>query len=361
MADNLRAAVVGLRMGRNHAHALASIADVDLVAVCDIDAEAAETVADTAAEAASGPRPKVFTDYKTMLTDSRPDIVGIATPNRFHYPMSIEAVEAGAKAIYCEKPIAVDLGEAREMVSECERHGAFLAVNHQRRLGPDFAWMRDQIKNGAIGDVYLVRGTCAGDMLSDGTHLIDSILAITGDTDWTWVFAGLHRDDSGGDAESGGGFHVSGGWRFGHPVETGMFTVFELENGLRCELLTGDLRFPGRPYHDIEVIGTKGAFWRSGDKAEENLFQRGAGGAWEPVTSVTRVASPDKIVDGYQRLVRLLREDRPISEHPLGAPFAMRGFELLMGAYESARTGTVIKPPVQQERYPLAVSLGLTE
>jgi predicted dehydrogenase len=340
---------------------MAGLDTVDLVAVCDIDAEAAEAVADSSAEAASGSRPAVYTDYETMLAECKPDVVGIATPNRFHYPMTIQAADAGVKGVYCEKPIAVDLGEAREMVAECERRGVLLAVNHQRRLGPDFAWMRDQLSGGAIGEVYLVRGTCAGDMLSDGTHLIDSILAITGDINWTWVFAGLHRDETGGDEEIGGGFHAKGGWRFGHPVETGMFTVFELDSGLRCELLTGDLRFPKRPYHDIEVIGTEGALWRSGDKAEENLFERGAGGAWEPVKSVSRVASPDKITEGYRRLVDLIASGDTIDRHPLGYPFTMRGFELLMGAYESARTGTVISPPVTQQRYPLAVSLGLAE
>jgi hypothetical protein len=43
----------------------------------------------------------------------------------------------------------------------------------------------------------------------------------------------------------------------------------------------------------------------------------------------------------------------------MGAPYTMRGFELLMGSYESARTRTVVTRPVAQEKYPLAVELGL--
>jgi predicted dehydrogenase len=194
-------------------------------------------------------------------------------------------------------------------------------------------------------------------MLSDGTHLIDSALFLAGDPEWAWVFAAYHRDDSGGNADSGGGYHASGGWRFGHPIETGMMTVVHLENGPRIELLTGDLRLPGRPYHDIEVIGSEGSLWRSGDQAEPNVFRRNGAGAWAPVTSIP-TAHRQTIPESYRRLVRLLRDDRPDSEHPLGTPYAMRGFELLMGAYESGRTGTVIRRPVTQGRYPLAVALG---
>ena len=195
-------------------------------------------------------------------------------------------------------------------------------------------------------------------MLSDGTHLIDSTLFLTGDIDWSWVFASHHREDTGGDASTGGGYHVAGGWRFGHPVENGMFTLVELSNGVKVEMLTGDLRDPKRPYHDVEVIGSAGSLWRTGDRAGENLFQRDPGGAWVPVTSVDAAIATDMIAESYRRLVLSIRDGVCDSEHPLGADFSMRGFELLMGAYESARTGSVIRPPVVQDRYPLAVALG---
>ncbi|TVQ23811.1 MAG: gfo/Idh/MocA family oxidoreductase [Spirochaetaceae bacterium] len=369
---SIRAGVVGLRMGKNHALALARLADVELVALCDIDRATADALADEIGRTA-GRRPDVYTDYDRMLDDAKPDLVTIATPNRFHAAMTIAAAHSGAKAICCEKPIAVDLTEAREMVAVCAERGVRLVVNHQRRLGRDFVWMRDAIASGAIGDVYLIRGTCAGDMLSDGTHLIDSALFVAGDVDWKWTFAAHHRDDyesaataaaaaAGSDAKSGGGFDKLGGWRFGHPVEDGMFAVVELENGVRVELLTGDLRVPGRPYHDIEVIGTRGSIWRAGDKEEQNLFIRSADGSWKPpARGADADAEPtaDKIAASYALLARLLAEDRPDSDHPLGTPFAMRGFELLIGVYESARIGEIVRRPVVQERYPLAVELGL--
>lgn len=358
----MKAAVVGLRMGAYHAKCLASLPDVHLVAVCDLDGALADKVsAQCGASAGAGEPPVPYTDYAAMLREARADIVGIATPNRLHCEMTLAALEAGARAIYCEKPIAVDLGEARRMVDACRAAGVPLIFNHQRRTGPDFAWMREQIEAGTVGEVYLIRGTCAGDMLSDGTHLVDSVLYLTGDAEWDWVFAAHHRtpggDETGGtDRANGGGYDKVSGWRFGHPVEDGMMAVVEMESGLRVELLTGDLSQPGRPYHDIEVIGTEGSLWRSGDRGEHNLFRRTAGG-WESVAGVP--SRRDLVREAYARTVELVNEGKPDSEHPMGSPYAMRGFELLMGAYESARTRTIVRRPVAQENYPLAVELGL--
>jgi hypothetical protein len=58
-------------------------------------------------------------------------------------------------------------------------------------------------------------------------------------------------------------------------------------------------------------------------------------------------------------MIGLVRNGKSDTDHPMGAPYAMRGFELLMGAYESARIRNIVRRPVTQEKYPLAVELGL--
>jgi predicted dehydrogenase len=155
----------------------------------------------------------------------------------------------------------------------------------------------------------------------------------------------------------GHGFDVEQGWRFGHPVEEGAFAVIELVNGVRIELLTGDVRHPRRPYHDIEVHGARGRIRRAGDKIGDNLFRAGADGAWQAVRLPEIGAEP--IASSYRRLLGLLQDDHSDAEHPLGAANALRGFELLMGVYESGRTRELIRPPVAQLDYPLAVELSL--
>jgi predicted dehydrogenase len=353
MGAQLTGAVVGLHMGRAHLRAMLDHPDIELVALCDLDPQA--RAAAQAEAVAAGCQPGAFADYAAMLIAARPDIVAVATPNRIHAAMTIQAVEAGVRAVCCEKPMALDLGQARRMVAVCRDAGVPLVVNHQRRLGSDFTWLREQIADGAVGEVELIRGSCAGDMLSDGTHLIDSALFLAGDPEWSWVFGGWHRDECDGDAERGGGFHAVGGWRFGHAVETGMVTVCQLSAGPRVELFTGDMRLFDRPYHDIEVIGSHGTLRRAGDEPAQNLFRRAAGGEWEAVSAPAGGGVSRAIPESYHRLVALLRDGRPDTDHPLGASNALRGFELLMGALEAGRTASVVRPPVSQERYPLAM------
>ncbi|MBI5835325.1 MAG: Gfo/Idh/MocA family oxidoreductase [Armatimonadetes bacterium] len=354
MGGRLRGAVVGLRMGRAHLRAMLGHPEVEVSAVCDLNPEARDKALEEAR--AAGAEPRGFDDWPAMLAEAQPELLAIATPNRLHAAMTCQAVAAGVRAICCEKPMALDLAEARAMVRACREAGVPLVINHQRRVGTDLVWLREQIAAGALGEVSLIRATCAGDMLSDGTHLIDSALFLAGDPEWEWVFAGWHRDQDGGDEVVGGGFDKVGGWRFGHPVEDGLFAVCQLAGGPRVELLTGDLRVPGRPYHDLEIMGSRGSLWRAGDSLGTNLFCRGADGGWEPVPDRPGPDVRPAIPESYRRLVELTLAGGDDREHPMGAANALRGFELLIGALESGRTGAVVRPPVSQECYPLAVA-----
>lgn len=359
MSDVMRGAIVGLGMGRNHIAAMEMTEGLEVAAICDVDDSLlSETAATVGGDVAT------YRDFDTMLANESIDFLTVASPNRFHAPMTRAALTAGISTICCEKPFAVDLGEARELYRLVQERNARLVVNHQRRMGSEYRWMRDQIAAGAIGEPYLIRGTCAGDMASDGTHLIDSILFLVDDPSWSWTFASGFRadyptmDSAGLRRDTGSGFDKVEGWRFGHPVEDGMFAVVELESRTRVELLTGDLRSPGRPYHDVEVIGTEGALWRSGDQPGPNLYRRSAD-RWELVENVPNEPATDRIAMSYKRLREIAQEGAPVDDHPLGIGHAMLGFELLMGIYESARIGAMIRPPVSQDRFPLAIELGL--
>ena len=149
-------------MGALHARAMASLEEYELVAVCDIRKEVAEAIADELGC-------EVYTDYDAMLAEVRPDVVAIATPTYLHAEMAFKAIEAGVRGIYCEKPMATNLADARKMVELCRERGIALAVNHQRRLSAVHYKMRRLLEEGAIGEVYLIRGSCGGDVMSDGT------------------------------------------------------------------------------------------------------------------------------------------------------------------------------------------------
>ena len=66
--------------------------------------------------------PKVYTDHADVIADDTIDAVTIVTPNVFHHPIAIEALQAG-KHVFCEKPLAMNVSEAREMYDIAEASG----------------------------------------------------------------------------------------------------------------------------------------------------------------------------------------------------------------------------------------------
>lgn len=361
----LRAAVIGCRMGARHAQVLARLAAYELVAVCDLNVEAARQ----AAAAANGVQ--VYTDYAAMLAEVRPDVVAIATPNNLHAAQTLQAVQAGARGICCEKPLAVNLADGRRMVEACREAGVPLIVNHQRRLGADLAEARRLIAAGVLGELVVLRGSCAGDMLSDGTHLLDSLLWLAGDEPVEWVLGQVHREPGAADGDASG----ASGFRYGHPVESGALAVVRLRSGLRLELATGDLRPASRLYQDYEVVGSRGALWRAGDDVGRNLFlhdaqgggwvtgrdgwaQRpvpalaGEGGEWRPVSLARRPV--EAMSAAYALLAATIAVGTP---HPMAGDYALRGLEVLLAIYESARLHRRVRLPLAQDRFPLELML----
>jgi predicted dehydrogenase len=351
-------------MGRGHALALAQLGAYDLVALCDLHEVTAREAAERVT-AAGAPTPRIVTDYAALLAEAAPELVVVATPTALHCAHTCQAIEAGARAVCCEKPMAVHLGDARAMVELAQERGVTLIVNHQRRVQADLLEARRRIDAGAIGELQVLRAHCAGDLLTDGTHALDSLLWLAGDPEVVWAFGQVHREFP--DQPLSG--HTEPGVRQGHLVEAGALAVLQLASGPRIELFCGDLRERGRVYQDYEAIGATGRLWRTDDASDPNLFIADGeggdlvagydGGRYRPVASpsgqgvwraVVGAAPGGGIAESYRRLAASLATGAP---HPLGAGNALRSFEALTAIHESARTHAKVCLPLTQERYPL--------
>jgi predicted dehydrogenase len=215
--------------------------------------------------------------------------------------------------------------------------------------------MRRLTEEGAIGEVYLIRGTCAGDMLGDGSHLVNSIRWLAGDEDAAWVFGQVYREEPDPDEPRGMGHVRSGGWRYGYPVETGAMAVIEFTSGLRAELLTGEMRVPGRAYQDYEVFGTEGRLWRAGDSADPPvLMWDGEPGGWRPAPVEGAAGQFDPMLSSYRLFARTVREGAP---HPLAGESVLKGLEVIMAVHESARLRQRVELPLEQEEFPLRLMI----
>ncbi len=345
----LRSAVVGLRMGSGHAKVMAALDDYDVVAVCDLDEEVSRKVAGDLGNV------RTYTDYDEMLAAESPEVVAVATPNTSHAELTVKAAQSGALGVCCEKPMATCMEEVRRMLNACRESGTRLIVNHQRRMGRPLVRMRRLIEEGAVGDLYLLRGTCAGDVLSDGTHLINSLRSLMADEPVKWVLGQVYREEPDPDEQQADGYHTSGGYRYGHPVETGAMATFEFESGVRAEILCGQVRFPGRSYQDYEVFGTMGRLWRRGDRAEPPVLIRDEqAGGWRPVADAEEPDRRRPMRESYTAFARLIRTG---GTHPLIGESAAADTEVIMAIYESARTNSKISLPLQQPAFPLPLIL----
>ena len=138
------------RIGRLHARSIAEAEGARLVAVADPDeAAVAAVVQATGAGAAS---------VEEILADSAIEGVFIAAPTDLHADLIEKAAESG-KAIFCEKPIHLDLSRGQRAVDAAARCGVPLMVGFNRRFDPSFRRLREEIDAGRIGAIELVQIT----------------------------------------------------------------------------------------------------------------------------------------------------------------------------------------------------------
>jgi predicted dehydrogenase len=156
-------------MGRSHAHALHAapgIFDLPVQPVMELLADANEAIAAEAAKALGFARSTG--DWKKLVADPAIDLVDITTPNTLHKPIALAAIAAG-KAVYCEKPLAPNAAEAKEMVDAAEKAGVKTAVGFNYLKNPMVALAQEIVASGEIGEVVSFRGIHAEDYMTDAS------------------------------------------------------------------------------------------------------------------------------------------------------------------------------------------------
>ena len=100
--------------------------------------------------------PQVFRDYHDLLSLDAVDAVSVCASNPIHHPATLAALAAG-KHVFCEKPLALNAADAREMVEAAEAANRILAVDFQCRFIPQAVALKRIIQRGDLGEIYFVR------------------------------------------------------------------------------------------------------------------------------------------------------------------------------------------------------------
>ena len=156
--ETINIGTIGLNsMGWWNTKSLLRIPEVNLIAICDVDARVIEKR--KAEMDKQGVKVKTFRDYRKLLEDKDIDAVVIGTPDHWHALMMIHASEAG-KHVYCEKPIGNSIGECRLMVDAQNRYGNVVQVGQWQRSQNHFQEAVNYLKTGVIGPIRTVKTWC---------------------------------------------------------------------------------------------------------------------------------------------------------------------------------------------------------
>ena len=145
-------------IGPAHIEALRRLPDVEVVALADVDEATA------AAKAAGLGVPASYGDYRKLLARDDIQMVHVCTPNYLHFEMSKAALEAG-KGVVCEKPLAVDVKEASELVELAAKKKLTNAVHFNIRYYPLMRQIKVMAEKGELGDVFSIHGSYLQDWL----------------------------------------------------------------------------------------------------------------------------------------------------------------------------------------------------
>lgn len=150
----LRHAIIGCGgMARRHAAGFSSFADVEVVALCDVDPERFAQVEE---QLPAGSKPVRFDDFRRLLEDQNIDSVSVTTPDHWHTPVAIAALNAG-KNVYVEKPCCHTIAEGRLLARTAEQSGKCVQHGTQARSAEGIRTAVAFLREGRIGKVRFAK------------------------------------------------------------------------------------------------------------------------------------------------------------------------------------------------------------
>src|ERR1700737_3859838 len=151
--ERLRIGVIGCGgQAPGHMKALVKMREsdnCDVINVCDVFDKRAE-------EAAQLTGGKIVKDYRRVLENPDVDYVLIATPEHWHYQMTMDAAAAG-KHIYCEKPMTHTVEQSKKVVAKIKQSGLKMQVGVQGMSDDSYETAHKYVKDGALGKVVLAQ------------------------------------------------------------------------------------------------------------------------------------------------------------------------------------------------------------
>lgn len=327
-----------------HLPAYAALRDVgvEVVACADVDGGAARRLAE------QFHIPHVFTDYRKMLKIQEIDAVSVCTPNFLHRDPTVAALRAG-KHVLCEKPIARNAGEGRQMVAAAKAARRKLMVDFNNRYSSGAQALKRLADAGAFGHIYYARAQAirrrgvptwgvftdkekqgGGPLIDIGVHILDLTLHLMGFPRPVAVSGRAYTEI----ARRPG---VSGQWGAWDPrkytVEDFAVGLIRFENGATV-VLESSFCLNAQEVFSTSIMGTKGG----ADLTPLKVYTEEAGTLLDAVPHrLPEVKSHQKLIEAF---IRSIQEDAPA---PVPGEQALVVTQILDTIYRSSEMGKEVR------------------
>ncbi len=349
MSDILKVGVIGVGgIARLHMPGWAASEHAEVVAGCDID--------EAILHRWGGEYhiEKLVTDPADLFGDPDIDIIDVCTPNNYHAPLTIAALEAG-KHVLCEKPLAPTPAEIREMIAARDRSGKMLMTAQHFRFRGSSKAMKAEIETGALGDIYHARSwmlrraaaptrpgfilrkhSGGGSCIDIGVHILDLTLWFMGNPRPVAV-SGVARAEL---AHQEGAFSIWGGpIPAEFDVEDFAAAFVRFENGATLVLEVSWLLHHSTDGEDMQMwlYGTRGGcHWPRCEFYESNYVTRQL---YDRTLKLTR----DHLEPHALECVEFAQAIVDGAPSPVPAEQSLQVMAILDGVYRSQQTGTEVR------------------
>ena len=149
----LKVSIIGVgKMGRNHLRVYSEISEVKITSIVEISKELINLPYEDI---------KCFADYKEMIKERKPDLVSICVPTSFHYEVAKYCLKNNINVLL-EKPICLDVKEAKELLRIAEEFNVKFLVGHIERFNPALLKVKEMIKNNELGQIIALMSRRVG-------------------------------------------------------------------------------------------------------------------------------------------------------------------------------------------------------
>jgi len=269
--SKLRIGIVGLgNMSTRHVDAIKKCNQMELSAICT------RSVSNLNRKAKLWSVSKTYLNYEEMFLDPDIDAVVIITPNKFHAPMTITALNAG-KHVFCEKPPAINAAEAKEMMECANSNRKVLMYGFMFRFSRKYNFVKELREKGMFGEIYFVkagvvrRSGCpggwfankemsgGGPLIDIGSHIIDLSVYLMGDYEPVSVFARtFKKTENLDDIKEHSSYKAANVNEYSGDIEEMGLAVVNFSNGACLMVETSNVSHIKNDIKFLEMLGTKG-------------------------------------------------------------------------------------------------------